>query len=49
MFIVTSYPVAIAFCIITMFCWGYCGPTLQKLAAKKLAVRMCLHGIYADR
>jgi len=33
MFIVSSYPVAIAFCIITMFCWGSWANS-QKLAAK---------------
>src|SRR6202012_5801894 len=33
MFIVSSYSMAIIFCIITMFCWGSWGNT-QKLAAK---------------
>ena len=33
MFIVQSYPLAIAFCFITMLCWGSWGNT-QKLAAR---------------
>ncbi|MDP2336620.1 MAG: GRP family sugar transporter [Bacteroidota bacterium] len=33
MFIVNSYPMAIVFCVITMFCWGSWGNT-QKLAGK---------------
>ena len=33
MFIIQSYPLAIAFCIITMICWGSWANT-QKLAAK---------------
>lgn len=33
MFIVNSYPLAIAFCFITMLCWGSWGNT-QKLAGK---------------
>lgn len=34
MFIVTSYPLAIVFCVITMLCWGSWANT-QKLAAGK--------------
>lgn len=33
MFIVNNYPLAIIFCVITMFCWGSWGNT-QKLAGK---------------
>src|SRR5690606_30697964 len=33
MFIVESYQLAIAFCVVTMLCWGSWGNT-QKLAAK---------------
>ncbi len=33
MFIVNNYPLAILFCVITMFCWGSWGNT-QKLAGK---------------
>jgi len=33
MFIVYSYPLAVVFCIVTMFCWGSWGNT-QKLAGK---------------
>lgn len=33
MFIIYNYPLAVLFCIITMFCWGSWGNT-QKLAAK---------------
>lgn len=33
MFIIDNYPLAVIFCIITMFCWGSWGNT-QKLAAK---------------
>lgn len=33
MFVVENYPLAVLFCIITMFCWGSWGNT-QKLAAK---------------
>lgn len=33
MFIVQNYPLAILFCVVTMFCWGSWGNT-QKLAAK---------------
>lgn len=33
MYIISSYPIAVLFCIITMFCWGSWGNT-QKLAAK---------------
>jgi glucose uptake protein len=33
MFIVQNYPLAILFCIVTMFCWGSWGNT-QKLASK---------------
>src|ERR1700752_2211238 len=35
MFIVHTYPVAVVFCIITMFCWGSWANT-QKLAGKTL-------------
>ena len=34
MFIVSSYPLAVVFCFITMFCWGSWANT-QKLAGKK--------------
>lgn len=33
MFIVQNYPLAILFCVVTMFCWGSWGNT-QKLASK---------------
>jgi len=33
MFIIQSYPIAVLFCVITMFCWGSWGNT-QKLASK---------------
>ena len=32
MYIVQNYPLAILFCVITMFCWGSWGNT-QKLAS----------------
>ncbi|MGZ3822215.1 MAG: GRP family sugar transporter [Mucilaginibacter sp.] len=35
MFIVNTYPVAVLFCIVTMFCWGSWANT-QKLAGKTL-------------
>ena len=34
MFIVDSYALAIALCVVTMLCWGSWGNT-QKLAGKK--------------
>jgi glucose uptake protein len=34
MFIVKSYPVAVAFCVVTMFCWGSWANT-QKLVGKQ--------------
>ncbi len=48
MFVVQSYAVAVAFCVVTMLCWGSWANT-QKLAGQTLAVRVVLLGLRLRR